>query len=226
MPPEQTTPPPPPPVSQQPPPPPEAEIPPSPPAWEGSGSWPGRFLVTARQMLFSPRQTMAAPAREVGLGLPLAFGLLAGTVGTWFQKGWSLAYLRWQAQSGVEEAAARTAQSGWEGFVGAPLVVLIALVALTLFYHLGLMVARVARPQDWRLTFRVVAYVQAAALCSVLPFVGALVTFFWMLAITVGGLAGAHRAPLGKTAVGFAGGALLTVLAGALYWQARLALGW
>ncbi len=165
------------------------------------GLWPS-IKQTLSSFMFSPKRSYEAMAVGGGLREPLAFGLLAGSIGEMFTFFWQFVIA---SRGGV------IASGGLPLVVSSPLFFLLlillapVLTAISLFVwsfilHVLLFVVR-GNKNGFEATFRVMAYSQAAQVWSVIPFVGGPIGWCWRVVIQVIGLKEAHRISYGKVFV-------------------------
>lgn len=161
------------------------------PAWEQeAGGFFTRLWQTLVQVLMHPVITLGAPARP-GLGYPLGFGLILGTLGSVMMGFWN---------SILEPESAASSLLGGSPvliLVLSPILVLIQLFIVAALAHFFLWVVRGAS-KGYSDTFRVVAYSSAANVFLCLPFLGTAISSVWSLVIIVGGLAVVHGTSRGR----------------------------
>jgi hypothetical protein len=90
--------------------------------------------------------------------------------------------------------------SGVIEFLLSPLLLMVTLFVVVGICHLCLLMTGGAR-LGFQTSVRVFAYAYSPALFGVIPFLGNLVAFFWMIVLAVVGLREAHRTTTGKATV-------------------------
>jgi hypothetical protein len=162
---------------------------------------------TVVDFLFRPGEAAARMRSGAGIGDPLLFALLLGTLAlfaTLVYLGGTAALAAGTATSGAGEVGGKIASLTWGGLFAcaalSPLVVLVWLFAVACVLHISaLMVGAGAGGFD--ATFRSLAYAAgSASLLAALPVCGAPLGFLWALASTAAGLASAHRVSIGRAA--------------------------
>jgi hypothetical protein len=164
---------------------------------------------TTRQVLFGPGSFFASMPVSGGIGDPLGYGMLVGSLGVivaaLYQALFRVMLGSTLAGFGDRGPLARILPM-LEGGVGlifqvvlGPIFVLIGMFVLSALYHLFLMMLGGAR-RDFEATFRVVAYCQAASAFLLIPFCGNFVAAVWGLVIAIIGLAEAHEIGKGTAA--------------------------
>lgn len=173
-------------------------------AWERRselGFWYAIYLTT-KTVLFSPRRFFATMESRGGLGEPLAYGLLSGVLGTMAGTFWQFLIL-----SGHIQSIAQLDQIGTTFVLMAVLVlsipyVLLVMILMSLLLHGCLLLVRGAGG-GFEGTFRVVAYSQATQILSVIPFLGGLISFVWLLVVQMIGLEEIHRISHGRIIIAY-----------------------
>lgn len=166
-----------------------------PPPWErrsdvGLGKG---FGESVKGVLFSPAAFFSKASVKGGIKEPLAFGILAGSLGMMFQIFW---------QGSIDAGDLPSLSDGVLGdltwgpvFMGimllCPLLVTIFVCATSLVLHFLLVIVRGGRNR-FEATFRAVSYSQAAQLWAVIPVVGSLLAVMWIMVVQIVGLKEMH----------------------------------
>jgi hypothetical protein len=169
---------------------------------------------TITGVLFNPSHFFAKMPRTKGIGKPLLFALLVGSIG-------SIISLLWQSSQsflpqilskypGFEDVPLETFWPYWmsgPAFMTlmiflTPMLVVIGLFISSAILHLCLMILGGAQ-SSYETTFRVVAYSNATNLWQIFPFCGGFISLFWSIVVTIIGLREAHRISGGKAAAAF-----------------------
>lgn len=168
------------------------------------GFFPGLFE-TIRAVLLEPSKTFSAMPITGGLGAPLFFFVLVGSVG-------GLAGFVYQAvlnsinPSSTPQDAAMMALLGSTAVIGGSIMVMPILLAAVAFItsamiHLALMVVGAAN-RPFEATFRVVCYSGGAtAVLQLLPVCGAFAATIWNFIVVVIGISAVHKIGTGRAAV-------------------------
>lgn len=168
------------------------------------GFFPGLFE-TIRAVLLEPSKAFSAMPITGGLGAPLFFFVLVGSVG-------GLAGFVYQAvlnsinPSSTPQDAAMMALLGSTAVIGGSIMVMPILLAAVAFItsamiHLALMVVGAAN-RPFEATFRVVCYSGGAtAVLQLLPVCGAFAATIWNFIVVVIGISAVHKIGTGRAAV-------------------------
>lgn len=173
---------------------------------ERIGFWKGLWD-TITGVLFNPSDFFARMPVVGGIGRPLLFGLLVGSVSSiveslvglsgWLWPMWLRHYPGMpEFQEFIPFWASRTALLPLVA-LSAPMAVLVGMFLWAGIIHLCLMLVGGAQ-RGFEATFRVVAYSEAASLFRILPFCGGLVAIPWMIVVQVIGFKQAHQISSGK----------------------------
>jgi hypothetical protein len=157
------------------------------------GLWRGLYG-TFKAVLFTPGPFFRSATFESGLGEPLAFGLLFGSIGTIFSIFWQFLMVGFGFMAAGDGFATRSGGFAlfWAALILAPILVIIGLFVTSGIIHLLLMIAKGAK-YGFGATFRVTAYGQATQVFGLIPFVGGLIACLWLLVIWIIGLKEIHE---------------------------------
>jgi hypothetical protein len=161
---------------------------------------------TVKLLVLNPGEGFARARRTGDYASPIFFGILVG----WFS---SLVAVLWQflfnsasmapmlqgmEESGVEIAGAALAVI-FVAFL-APAFTLIGIFLYSAILHLCLMIVGGLESSDtgFEGTLRVVCYGSVAQLASIVPILGAFITFVWQIVLFVIGFIHVHRTTQGK----------------------------
>ncbi len=168
------------------------------------GFFPG-LLETIRVVLLEPSKAFSAMPITGGLGAPLFFFVLVGSIG-------GLAGFVYQAvlnsinPSSTPQDAAMMALLGSTAVIGGSIMIMPVLLAAVAFItsamiHLALMVLGGAN-RPFEATFRVVCYSGGAtAVLQLLPVCGAFAATIWNFIVVVIGISAVHKIGTGRAAV-------------------------
>lgn len=163
----------------------------------------GGLTKTVKNALFNPSDFFKKMPVTGGLTDPLLFALIIGTVGMIFMSVWEL-LLRDSMHYFMTPEMRKIAGSSMSAGIASPLGTIIKpfLLILWLFIasgtlHLFLMMVQGAKA-GFEATFRVVSYSVSPYVFLAVPFCGPLVTWVWILILTVIGLRDAHEISGGK----------------------------
>lgn len=165
------------------------------PAWEKSTRVfdLGAMYETVRDVLFHPTDTFSKMAREGGLGDPVLFYVILGTVFGWVGLLWD--WLLPSLSPGLAPGGLLVLA------VLFPLVLLLSWAVSSAVTHLFLMLVGGAQ-HGFETTARVVAYASGStAIFAVVPFCGSFIQMIWALVVWIIGLARAHDTTTGRTLV-------------------------
>lgn len=169
---------------------------------------------TISGVLFNPNRFFSTMPISGGIGKPLLFGLLVGSVG-------SIISLLWQSSRaffpywlsrypGFEEFPGGAFAPYWMSGPAftivmiflTPLLILVGIFISSAITHLCLMLIGGAK-SGYEATLRVVAYANATSVVTIFPFCGGVISLFWSVVVTIIGLKEAHRISTGKAAAAF-----------------------
>jgi hypothetical protein len=152
--------------------------------------------------MFSPKRSYETMPVRGGLREPLAFGLLAGSIGEMFTFFWQfvIASIGGVSLSGGFPLAVSSPLFFLLLILLAPVLTVISLFVWSFILHVLLLVVR-GSANGFEATFRVMAYSQAAQVWCVIPFVGGPIGWCWRVVIQVIGLKEAHQISYGKVIV-------------------------
>ncbi len=175
------------------------------PSWEirESLGTMGALLPSIKEVLLAPEDTFRRMPVSGGLGGPLLFAVILGTIGSIFGIGWQLVWsaLPMAASGGAQNAIneyVTTTTICIVSMILSPLLCLVGAFVSAGIYHVCLMILGGAE-EGFEATFRVWCYVSGAvALFQIVPFCGGLIVLVWGIASGAIGLREAHRITTGK----------------------------
>ncbi|HEY2124892.1 MAG TPA: YIP1 family protein [Chthoniobacterales bacterium] len=183
------------------------------------------FVETLQMVLGRPADAFTAMKREGGLGEPLLYAVIGGTVGIVAKFVYTFGF---QMVGGSFAGSSSHRIFGAAGLLGSiifsPVLVIIILFLTAGLIHVCLMIVGGAR-QPFETTFRVICFAAGSAYpLQVVPFCGGLVAGVWALVLYCLGLAKAHETDTGRAVLAVflpaviccGGGILLVVLVGGL----------
>jgi hypothetical protein len=184
------------------------------------------FIETLQMVLTRPGEAFTAMRREGGLGEPLIYALIGGTLGTVVGL-----FYRFALQSVFAGFGRTDALNHLLGgaalilvMIISPLLVVIGTFIVSAILHLCLMIVGGAR-QSFETTFRVVCFSGGSVNpLQLIPICGGLIAFVWGLVLYCIGLARSHEIETGRAVIAVllplivccGGGFLLLMMFGAL----------
>jgi hypothetical protein len=179
------------------------------PPWEWPGAGLSELVDTTKQVLTAPTAFFAAMRVTGGLGRPLAYGLILGTIGIvattlyravfWAAMGPSLGMMRHRPELPWLVPFMQTGVGLVLQLVLGPPFLVVALFIAAGIVHLLLLLFGGAR-RGFEATFRVLCYCEATALISLLPICGNLIQSVYMVVLAIIGLSEAHGVSRATTA--------------------------
>ena len=163
--------------------------------WEspvGLGLW-SRIYQTFKAVLFSPEAFFRTLAFKGGIREPLAFGLLAGSIGSMFGVFWQFILLS-EGISFLSEYVLGEVALGLIFMIimiSVPIFVTLSMFIYSGMLHLFLLIVR-GGENGFEATFRVVSYSQAAQALGLVPFIGGWIGGVWQLVVQIIGLREIH----------------------------------
>lgn len=162
------------------------------------------LLETVRQVLLEPKAAFAAMKQTGGLGAPLFFFVLVGSIGGAAGMLYQMVFNSLQQPTTPEEQAlvamfASTAAIGFSIMLLPVLFVVVAFVTAGLV-HLSLIIVGGAK-RPFEATFRVACYAGGStAILQLLPVCGALISSVWNFVCMIVGLSEVHGIGKGRAA--------------------------
>jgi hypothetical protein len=161
------------------------------------------FIETLQMVLGRPVAAFTAMKREGGLGEPLLYAIIGGTLGGVFAITYNFA-LRSFALFGDRHGALAHVFGGlgWISLlVLTPLFVVIGMFVASAILHVCLVIVGGAK-QSFETTFRVVCFAEGSASpLLIIPFCGGLITGVWKVVLYCIGLARAHETDTGRAVI-------------------------
>ena len=171
------------------------------PAWENrsSGIDLEAMLATVKSVLFQPADTFRSMRREGGIGGPLLFAVILGTISGWFGLLWQ-GFI--QSLGFLSEGVGDQVLVGYIGLmifaVLMPGLVLILIFVYSAITHVCLFLVGGAK-KSFETTFRVTTYVSGStSLFQIIPLCGGLIGGVWYLVAVIIGVREAHEISTGK----------------------------
>ena len=161
------------------------------------------FIETLQMVLSRPVVAFTAMKREGGLGEPLFYAIIGGTIGGVFAITYNFV-LRSFAPFGDRHGAFTHlfAGLGWIFLlVLTPLLVVIGMFVASAILHVCLMIVGGAK-QSFETTFRVICFAEGSASpLLVIPFCGGLISGIWKIVLYCIGLARSHETDTGRAVI-------------------------
>ena len=144
--------------------------------------------------MFSPKKSYGAMPVGGGLREPLAFGLLAGSIGSMFTFFWQfvIARIGGVSPSGDLPLSVSSPLFSLLLIFFTPALTVISLFVWSFIMHALLLLVR-GNVNGFEATFRVIAYSQATQVWGVVPIVGGLIGWCWRVVVQFIGLKEAHQ---------------------------------
>jgi hypothetical protein len=148
---------------------------------------------TVKGVLFSPVPFFRKAAVEGGIGEPLAFGVLMGSLGMIFE-------IFWQVLMNLGDLPSLSdwpfGQLTWGPvltgvMILSPFLVTLLICITSLVVHLLLVMVRGGKNR-FEATFRAVCYAQSTQIWTILPFLGSLLAGLWIVVVQIIGLKEMH----------------------------------
>ena len=188
------------------------------------------FIETLQMVLIRPVAAFTAMKREGGLGEPLLYAIIGGTLGGVFGIIYNFALRSFTSIGDRHGALAHLFGGlGWIFLlVLTPLFVAIGMFVVSAILHVCLVIVGGAK-QSFETTFRVVCFAEGSAgPLIIIPFCGGLITGIWKLVLYCIGLAHAHETDTGRAVIAVllplivcCGGCLLLIFLVLSTWSAQ-----
>jgi hypothetical protein len=184
------------------------------------------FIETLQMVLSKPVVAFTAMKREGGLGEPLLYAIIGGTIGGVFAITYNFVLRSFTPFADRHGTFSHLfAGLGWIFLlVLTPLFVVIGMFVASAILHVCLMIVGGAK-QSFETTFRVICFAEGSAgPLLVIPFCGGLISGIWKIVLYCIGLGRAHETDTGRAVIAVllplivccGGGLLLAVMAGAI----------
>ncbi|MFQ5669207.1 MAG: YIP1 family protein [Acidobacteriota bacterium] len=157
---------------------------------------------TVGQVLLDAPATFRGMVRDAGLGGPLLFMVIFGTLGSWISLAWQMAIPSPDLGTGGSPILEILSSPSYRlaSFLMAPVWVLAVFFIWSGFVHLTLLLLGGAR-QPYETTARVIAYVSGStAVFQIIPVCGVFIGLVWAWVVQIIGLARAHETGTGMAA--------------------------
>jgi hypothetical protein len=189
-----------------------ADVEPEPPAAAAAFPWPPpengspveHLMTTWQESVFRPAAFFASMPRKPALGGPLIYYLIFGMIGASIRLFWRMVLGDTMPDDASPLAqalrAGEAAGSPLVDFLLTPVMLLVGLGLAVVFIHATLWLTGGAR-HGLRTTSGVFAYTSGPQVFTVVPFLGAVVAGFWMLAMLIVGLREAHETTTWRAAI-------------------------
>jgi hypothetical protein len=161
------------------------------------------FIETLQMVLSRPVDAFTAMKREGGLGEPLLYAIIGGTVGGVFAITYNFVLRSFTAFGDRHGAFAHLfAGVGWVFLlILTPLFVVIGMFIASAILHVCLMIVGGAK-QSFETTFRVICFAEGSAgPLLVIPFCGGVISGIWKIVLYCIGLARAHETDTGRAVI-------------------------
>jgi len=141
-------------------------------------------------------------AHREGLSESLAFGLLSGGAGAMAGMLWPFVVMSDNLHSISLFDRLGTGAVLTAALLSCIPYVLIVMILTSLILHACLFLVRGGQ-KGYEATFRVVAYSQATQFLSIIPFVGGIAAFVWLIAVQIIGLREIHDTSYGRVVLAY-----------------------
>jgi hypothetical protein len=151
--------------------------------------------LTLKQSLFSPRPFFSRLPRSGGLLVPLLYGMVVETAGTYGGYLWSFIFGNPVFSQGKPDGSMAIIFG-----VLVPLLVFFSLVAGALILHVCILLVGAAK-EDFEATFRIACYTSGPDLLNAIPVVGIWIAAIWRIYLTVVAVREVHETSTAKAVV-------------------------
>lgn len=188
------------------------------------------LLSSIKEVLLAPEETFRRMPVSGGLGGPLLFTVILGTIGSIIGMGWQLLFnmIPMAAGGGRPNALTEyvtTTTIYIAMMIFSPLLSLIGAFVSAGIYHVCLMIMGGVE-EGFEATFRVICYVSGAvALFQIVPICGGMIMLVWCIASGAIGLREAHRTTTGKAVMAMLLPLIVCCVCGAVFIAVALGIG-
>ena len=163
--------------------------------WESGEGFIGAFFKTTQEVLFSPTKFFEKAAAGEGYWSPLIYGLITGIIGNgcailWF-------WLFMVQLIPMERIPFQHSLSIVRLLIPLPFQLAIFMFVGSAIIHLCLMLVG-GNHRGYKTTFRAVCYSYSAQLFNIVPFIGSLIGFIYMIILFILGIREGHGIGTGK----------------------------
>jgi hypothetical protein len=163
--------------------------------WESGEGFIGAFLKTTQEILFSPTKFFKKAAAGEGYWSPLIYGLITGIIGNGCAILWFWLFVAQLIP--LDRIPFQYSLSILRLIIPLPFQVAVAIFVVSAIIHLCLMLIG-GNNQKYKATFRAVCYSYSAQLLNIVPFIGSLIGFVYMIILFILGVREGHGIGTGK----------------------------
>ncbi|MGA2518539.1 MAG: YIP1 family protein [Thermodesulfobacteriota bacterium] len=163
--------------------------------WESGEGFIGAFLKTTQEALFSPTKFFEKAAAGEGYWSPLIYGLIAGIIGNGCAILWFWLFMAQLIP--MDKIPFQHSLSILRLIIPLPFQLAIAIFIGSAIIHLCLMLVG-GNKRGYKTTFRAVCYSYSAQLFNIVPFIGSLIGFIYMIILFILGVREGHGIGTGK----------------------------
>ncbi|MEW6026773.1 MAG: YIP1 family protein [Planctomycetota bacterium] len=176
-----------------------------PPTWDDEGPFFSRLWNTFVSVMFHPKTFFSQTPTEDGIGKPLLYAIIVGSIGTIAVNFWMLMLISMYMPQMVPGQSVMMASSLSMNMIFqifmAPIQVIIYTFIQAGILHLSLMVIK-GNEQGFEATYRAVVYSMSTYWLNLIPFcLGAPVGAIWQIVLIIIGLREVHGISTGKAVV-------------------------
>jgi hypothetical protein len=159
----------------------------------------GGFIDTWRAAVLHPAPFFAAMPGSLSLGAALLYYLVVGVLGAALRLFWTMVLPASESTLLGELLGSAVQATPLVDFLASPLYLLLSLYLAAGVTHL-LLLALVPGQRGFGTTLRVFCFAYSPVLFGVVPYLGSLVAFIWMTALSIIGVRAAHGTTRGRAA--------------------------
>ena len=163
--------------------------------WESGEGFIGAFFKTTQEVLFSPTKFFEKAAAGEGYWSPLIYGLITGIIGNGCAILWFWLFMAQIIP--MDRIPFQHSLSIVRLIIPLPFQLAIGMFVGSAIIHLCLMLVGGNR-QGYKTTFRAVCYSYSAQLFNIVPFIGSLIGFIYMIILFILGIREGHGIGTGK----------------------------
>ncbi len=168
--------------------------------WENGGGFIGAFFRTTQEVLFSPTKFFEKAAAGKGYWSPFIFAMISGIIGSGVALLWQWFF---SSEFFTPEILSVVTYSVFLTFavISIPFTIALSILIISAVTHLCLMIVG-GNHRGFEATFRAVCYSYSAQLFNVVPFIGSLFGFIYMIVLFILGVREGHGISTGKAILG------------------------
>jgi hypothetical protein len=167
--------------------------------WESGGGFVGAFFKTTQEVLFSPTKFFKKAAAGRGYWSPFIFAMISGVIGSGVALLWQWLFFTGFVPPELLSAATYSVILTF-AVISIPFTIALSIFIGSGVTHLCLMIVR-GNLNGFEATFRAICYSYGASLFYIVPIIGGLIGFIYLLILAILGIREGHEISTGKASL-------------------------